>query len=399
MKHIEEGLVLETAWDLSINDLLTEQAAGRSVLRTPHVGNMPVHNMALLDAGIPAWLVDYAVADKDPDYRAETVLQDGESTDIACAEGRLTCRAKTEEGTEVWLDKYHLAGLTEALPNAHLETYTDYVRRHETVAGETFSILARQFPDSFTHQVTADGLRMRTAAKEDVHSQDIMQLADDHRSGEALLPSNTHNLLATFVIEALESGADIQYHVSGSSLFKYAFANRTAEQLDRMYRTVRAEATFGAKLPRALQVMIVPARAAVWATTDHRRESMDALIAATEEHREGVELLEAERRSVFGPEGTAAMKEAFLSQVKERRHEIHLELLEVLCEQPEVIADRATDAFVTQYDVADEGGLYVAEQNRTMTMRDLAQLHIVLHDVAKSKSGRESLRSSHALAR
>jgi hypothetical protein len=165
-----------------------------------------------------------------------------------------------------------------------------------------------------------------------------------------------------------------------------------------MYRALREDASFGERLPHALKVMIVPARAAVWATTEYRRDNLDALVAATEEYRQRVESLESERRSVFGAQGTTVAQEAFLRHAKASRHEMHTDLLEVLGQQPEVVADRATDVFVTQYDVIREGGLYVAEQNKTMTMRELAQLQALLNKVAKSKSGRALLKSSSAAA-
>jgi len=401
MERLKEGLVLETAWDMSINDLLAEQAVGRSVLRTPHVGNMSVHNMTLLDAGIPAWLVDYGIADRDDDYRPETVLQSGESTTIAAARSRLTCRTEAVDATSgAWLDEYHLASLESALPGITVETYTAYLRRHESVAGELFGIIGRRLPSSFTHRVTADGTRIQDRFEpEDVADRGVMQLTEDHRRGEAVMPTTTHNLLATFVIEALESRDDLQYHVSGSQLYRYVFEKATADKLNQMYQIVRNEASFGDQLPRSLKVMIVPARGAVLATTERRCQDLEALVESIDEYGQEAQLLEAERRELFGSKGAGneAARQAFLRDVKKRRIAMHLGLLKVLVAQPEVVANRAADTFVTQYDVIGESGLYVAEHNRTMTMRQLTGLHKLLKGVAKSKAGRALLDSSSAV--
>ncbi len=379
-----EGLLMVTEWDMSINDLLAEQAAGRSVLRSPHVGNMSPHNMALLAAGIPAWLVDYVPAATDYNYRTETVMEAGESRVIARAGGRLACRTTVEDGSATWLDEYHNAALARALPGARFETNTEYLRRHESVAAEIAGLISVEFPEVFDRLVSEDGLASKLYGSgsdiaEKISSAGIMQLNDDPRSGEAVVMTNAASLLATFVIEALESGEAAQFHISGSAFYIYAYKNNLPENMNAMYQTLRSRASFGPKLPELLKVVIVPAADAVLATTHERRAALDKLAGQGAEYFSAAASLEADRRDFFGANMARADsdKAAFLRELKTRKaaiNDLAAGFVELVADCPEVIADRASRPFVTQYDVIKEGGLYVAEANRSLTMRQLAAL-------------------------
>lgn len=358
---------------VSIDDLVRMQAEGFSVLRSAHVGNLSPYNLTIADASIPILSVDHTITGVDTNYFPEQELSRVQSAVIAPL-GTLVCRTVSDDGR--YLDERHIDAVRGAVPSADVYTNTEYLRRNEAVAGEIVNMAVREFPGVFTRLALADGTTRKDAsAASRVADLGILQLTDEPRAERTtVLMPNSLDILANFVIEALRTERAVQYHLSGPDMVRYI--GGLMPQLQAMYGRLVASSSFGAKLPPALEVRLVPTAPARFATTMDRRELLDSVITAYDDSQDELAALNAQRKAFFAGESARddAARKRFLDDVRAVQTSVERQLGERTEDIPELFIDPGQSGFITQYDVAREGGLYVPEANRVRPMAVLATM-------------------------
>lgn len=385
-------LIVDKDSSVSIQDLVERKDQGISVIRSAHVGNLSPYNLSLADAGIPILSVDHNVTGIDSNYMPEVVARQTRQRTVA-AIGRLVCRSvvscecvrNDQQAPRQFLDDLHIGAVRKAVPNAAIMTNTEYLRANESVVQEIVSLALKEFPCVFTRTSQPDGsTKKEPNAASLVNTLGIMQLNDDPRAEqEAVIMPNILDILANFVIESLESESDIQYHLSGPAMIKYI--DGLLPELQALYARCKWSPSLGPRLPDTLTVKLVPTADARFATTATRKTKLDEVLQANQEAEAELLGLQAERKSFFSSPSSKnnGTRSSFLASVNEREKALDLKVAEKLSTIPEVLINPGTPGFITQYDLIEEGGLYVAPVNTTASMAELARLSLRLMGIQR----------------
>ncbi len=376
----------------SINDLVQFQAAGFSVLRSAHVGNFSPYNLAIIEAGIPLLCVDHTITGIDKNYRPENIEAGGEAARIAPM-GKLVCRAGIDQLPEelvgicngsAFVDQAHITSSRAIMGTEAIFSNTEYLRANESVVQEIVRMALAEFPQLFERIATSDGKALKLSrVSELVDGLGIMQLNDDPRAEKtAVIMPNLVDMLANFVIEALRSQQDTQFHLSGPDMVHHIKPNTPT--LQNMYRRLVETASFGSQLPQQLKIRLVPTTSAKFVTTQARADRLDSLLAAMAEADAELGEIQDERKDFFSLPISLnkTARATFESEVKVRVSAIQFTVAEKLAAMPELMIEPKTAGHITQYDVMREGGLFVPDINRQFSMAELTQLSKKLGRVA-----------------
>ena len=370
-----ESITIQPNDSVSIDDLVALKAEGFSVLRSAHVGNLSPYNLTLASVGIPMLLVDHNKTGVDKNYFPESVLsQDGE---VRVAEdGKLVSRVRLDDGR--FLDELHIAAITEALPEADVFTNTEYLRQNEVIAGEVALLAARNFPELFQRIVRPDGeVESSYNAAAMLGRVGVIQLSDNPRAERsAILLPNVVEIVINFVIEALNSDRDVQYHLSGPDMITYVKDKRFQKELQKLFAVVKRDASFGARLPDQLVVQLVPTAEARFATSLAYQGELEALLEQFDASTLALRAINQRRKSFFdsGAGGDYAVRQEFLTAVRAEEATQGQLIADKIDPVPGLLLAPKQTGFVTQYDVIRDGGLFVAPENTRLPIAQLTAL-------------------------
>lgn len=393
MSERESSLQIIDRQDLSIAELTDAMKQGKSVIRTPHVGNLSPYNLALAAEGIPLLLVDQNVGGYDTTYYPEAVVTRAGKLALADLH-TVSARTVVEQGeVTCYLDEYHIAALQRAVPGADAYTNTEYQRRNEAVVGEITLLAAHQMPELFKRVVRADGTTERSG-RESVGltlAGKTLQLGDDPRAEQraALIP-NEVNIVANFVVESLLTEQDEQFHISGPAMAVYLRDAKMADPIQRLYALIKNNASFKDQLPPVLTVMVVDATDARFATTEDQAEQLDALVAAYDAMDQELADSNSQRRDFFATDASRQpqARTEFLSRIGQLEQAARDRVVEAMAVVPDTLNDahaKGTTSFTSQYDVFALGGLYVAQANRIRSFAELSTMTKRLRKLAKGE--------------
>lgn len=370
----------------SLASLTERQQQGFSVVRSAHIGNAGAYNLALADAGVPMLFVDHNVTGIDESYFPGFVVRGGDMRAIAEPD-QLSFRARTLDGNaEEFVDELHLASMQSEFPNTPMQTNTEYLRRNESIVGEIAMLALRMEPQLFQRVVQADepgAVKSPTEAQRLMEQGRIIQLADDPRREQGVLPPNEVDILANFVIELIASGRDEQYHVSGPDMVLYMTRPKSKDELrtplqiiNRLYNELLSTSSFKAQLPDEITVNLVPGAAMKFATTAARSADLDILLASIERTKDELKAINNRRGDFFKTTDSRddEKKGKFVAFSNKERQDVAARMKQRndQCFRP-FMGQRETP-LMSQYDVGDEGGLHVPEPIRTASMAELSAL-------------------------
>ncbi|MDL2363023.1 MAG: hypothetical protein QFB86_01415 [Patescibacteria group bacterium] len=374
-----ENLTITKNDQLSLNDLVELQAQGFSVLRSAHIGNLSPYNMSIAALGIPLLCVDHTITGIDTNYFPELTLSSND-TERVTRDGLVVCRAivdaknVTTAKQKQFVDELQLSSVRAAIPEANVFTNTEYLRKNESVVSEIVAIAVANFPEQFTRLALADGATRRDQnAARRISDVGVMQLNDNPRASEtAVILPNLVDIMANFVIEALDSEQAIQYHLSGPDMVRYI--NNLVPDMQRFYVTLKSTASFRNLLPKQLSVEMIPSAEARFATTARRQPNLEGLLSVLQQTDQDLLMLAGKRKQFFT--STPKNKEdeqVFSATIKTQQSKVELEIAEVAQLVPELFVPAGSTGFVTQNDVLAEGGLFIAPINRELSMAELSK--------------------------
>ena len=379
MSSERSGLHIRVDQDLSIDDLLAAKQAGISVARTPHAGNFSPYNLALAEAGIPIRVVDTNITNYDATYYPESVISSAGRAVLTDTQV-VTSRYRID-GTDQYLDEFHIGGVREAIPGADVVSLTEYARMREEITEQVVKIASHDMPQLFQREVREDGTTLQSARAADLaRSGRTLQLTDDPRAEQlaAMMP-NEVNIVSFFASEALLTERDVQHHVSGPAMVQYAPKGRVNQQLVQLYGLAREKASFGEQLPADLEVILSDATDARFAVPVQEQSQMDAAIEAVDQHDEELGILNADKKAFFGSDSSRDEQQrgAFLAETRTRAASIDRDAAELVrpIAGSLVDADKAEPEQIrSQYGSIAEQGLYVPERMLGMSFAELRLL-------------------------
>ena len=162
------ALVIRQRPDLSLADLQRIQAGGGAVMRSAHFGNWSPSNLSVAALGLRCVLINTTMTGRDTTYHPSGVIVGRRFHPGLAAPGNalvvLTRVRRTPKvpGVEAFFDEGtnladgHLDALNQAVPGAAIDTYEDYLRRHEDLATAVVEICADAAPDLWRRRADAD---------------------------------------------------------------------------------------------------------------------------------------------------------------------------------------------------------------------------------------------------
>lgn len=374
--------------NVSIADLQAIQASGQSVMRSAHVGNARGYNLALAEAGVDMLLVDHTIVAQSAEESSgdrnylpgSRVTREGVEPLKLHALGGLTMKTQIvcpdTAQTDRQLDEFHTTYLREAFPATIIQTNTEYLRTHESVAQTILGVALKTQPELFTRLVEQDGTIRTVGAGQSfanaVETYGILQLKDRPSEERGVLIPNDVDIAINFVVEALRTDSDTQYHVSGPDMQHYAKDSAFQERLNRLYRDTREQTHLGAMLPEKLIVKLVPGDAARFVTSIDRAPVVQRIFSLLS----AKDLVSEERNNFMrsSSQQEPGRIQSFLRGVKQQIQELDGELIAAVNEADEFFVGPRQAPFVSQYDTLELGGIYTPAENSTLTMAELKQL-------------------------
>ncbi len=377
------GVKINLAPEMSLQDVRTQLDNGTSVMRSAHVGNARSYNLAVAQLGIPMLLVDHTSVSQLPDQIGDKNYLPGSvvtrETIEPLALNRLGGLALQTEASchtnsqKRYIDELHKASLQAAFPETMIQTNTDYVRKHESVAADIITVALKTRPDLFTRVVEGDGtVRQTSRAARLVPTLGILQLNDYPRTEAGVLIPNEVDIVINFAIEALESGRDRQIHLSGPDMHHYIKDSATQTTLDELYAAARSQTSLGNRLPDVLEVSLVPSSSACFVTTAGRSGILQRVfdtLKARDKHTDY-------KQAFFATDAAKddQSRHRFIERARQQNHELVQELQAAVAAATEILVGPKQAPFLSQYDVLLEGGVAMPPENLEYPMTKLAAL-------------------------
>lgn len=366
--------------DISLNELVSKKEQGLSVVRSAHVGNSRMYNLVIANAGIDMLLVDHNQTLRDTNYQPEAIIQDGQKELLTDSKMTLSLRTRSDKDNK-YLDEIHISSLRQTFPNTNIFSNTEYLRNNEQVAGEIISICVDNMPELFIRIALPDGTTNKSfEASTLAKSSGVIQLQDDPREEKevAMMP-NEVDIICGFVIEALNTNSDIQFHISGPDMIKYI--KSILPNLKKIY-SLLSSASFANKLPDNLIVELVPGASLSLATTKDSSAKLIPLVNSIE----SLDIFEQEssrkRRQFF--EGNKPSKEEskkLQDSIKLERDCLIGEAVLALRGANELLPSNDDPIYTSQYDVASSG-LFVPDLLGRLT---IARLNKIMKTISKGQ--------------
>lgn len=371
-------LRLEQNQDISIAQLQEHMRDGFSVVRSPHIGNMAPYNLALAEAGVKLLLVDHMIVTGDKTYRPNVQIAAGKPSAVTTQRDTVVFRTpSSQEG--VFVDELHMQSLASAVPGVDMVSNSDYLRQNESISRAVLQVAVQEMPELFDRVILSDGTTRADAsrARQLAMAGTVAQLEDDIRAEtEAAKAPNVADIVTGFVVEAVETQRDVQYHISGPAMVNYCAEGMAARaEIEKLYNLVATQTYLKGQLPGQLTVVLTKATDAQFLLPSDRVTAIEAL-----ERYQTYVAVDAEakqRRNTAFSNGVSPASEEGQLVIAEAR-DMRAAAIELLgpsiAELREIVlgsADNPT-GLVTQYDVLAAGGLYQAAMNREQTFAELA---------------------------
>ncbi len=365
------GFMLTRANELSLRDLAVLHQAGTSVMRTAHAGNIYPANLAVAAMGIPMVLHDRVNGMKDLASHPHLMIENGQSLKIG-DQSCMVLRAKTIPQvcpSGCTLGEEHAAALRLALPQAEVQTMTDYLENHQELAWSILEEVGKMSPKHFYRYMDADGRISKSLPLGE--ALDWVELSQNvygfTNLNEGWIPGNVAYILLCAIIESVRTGEPFVYHTSGVDMDGYMDSLLSELNLLYCHLHKRGIAPF-----ETLDFRLVT-------ITSMRFCGPDATASARKELFEKLVAYKAFEASV-GARIQAVPKNqrrTVVEAIDEERRPRQRLIMEIRSECPGFDYDPATPTFFSQYDVPTRGFCLVEEAAAT-SFADLATLNTMM---------------------
>lgn len=330
-------LIIENNYDhVSLMGLVQLCEQGYSVLKSPHVGNQHPSNLVCAALGIPLEMVSFTQGGRDKNFHPHVRIQDGTQTHLTAAT-TWTQFARMDNGHS--LTEYHQSSVQRVFP--HTEVLTDMQRMQQHPALAALVMLAtnvKRKQSVWYRRVSVEGqvtTRSKGILSQSELETDVFQFSNQDSGW--VIPNKVH-MIFDFVYQALSSGRDTIYHLSGPQMVHYIADLQ--DELQILYDAVRQ---YIPALPLTLRLRVVPVAAARYVTHVRQQSAMQAVgeVLSTFDH--------------------GAVDESWYQQLAQQ--------------VPEVIEPITNGTFLSQYDLSSVDDLYLDPWMLQTPLRTVTAVH------------------------
>ena len=310
---------------ISLNDLVQLRRDGYSVLKSPHVGNQHPSNLVCAALGIPLEMVSFTQGSRDVNFHPHMRIKDGRAASLY-EPNCWTPFAALPCGTSA-VDA-HQASVKRVFPAVDICTDIERMHTERELAEKVLVSTNATIKQLWYRKVDACGVVQSVQNVERLSDADIeSSVFQFTNGGEGWIIPNRVHILFDLAYQALSSGKDTIYHLSGPQMVGYI--GRIKNSLDMGYAAMR---TCIPELPETLTVRIVPVSMCRFVTTQSRKHSLSVV------------------------QETVSWYEQL---PKEKRKDALMRFGEVACQYPEYIEPITTGTFLSQYDLQTKNDLCI----------------------------------------
>ena len=254
---------------ITLNELVAQMRAGYSVRKTPHVGNQHPSNLVCAALGIPLEMVSVTQGHRDTNFHPQLRIAGGVATPLY--DGNVwTPFARLSDGTSS--TAFHQASVQNVFPQTEVITDLEVMQQYADLAEVVFRQMNTAVHSLFYRRFTADGTEEKVRTCDHLPEADLSDLFGfTNQSSGWIIPNRMH-LVFEFVYQALSSGRDVVYALSGPDMVGYIEKQQRCFTL--AYDAIRQEQT---DLPETLTVRIVPVADCRFVTHVSRADSLSAV--------------------------------------------------------------------------------------------------------------------------
>jgi len=357
--------------DINLKALAQINRGGGSVVKTPHVGNWYPNNLAVAQAGIHMLAYDRNIGHKDSNFHPHKLIKDGSTERIGCPNKMCTHlkvknKPEDEMAQRFFADnvaKGHIKAIRAALPEAEIETFTDYLQRHRQEVLTVIRKVTPHYNNLWERKVLATGevFRSHSPSLNELQQEGIYGLTDDQEGW--IIPLEICVLLCG-VLEAVDYGVCKLFHLSGPDMKNYV-GSTMREQLNNMYELTLDELS---RLPQKLEFNIVPVSHMRLAVPTSRQEKLDGLVESYLQLQQAEESFGSRIQSADPSERSEVIRE-----VEREREEKQDQLRAAVKQCPEVFYNVERGRYFSQYDILEED-LYLHPWGLKATMKELKDM-------------------------
>jgi len=259
-------LQIENNYDqVSLMNLAALREQGYSVVKSPHVGNQHPCNLVCAALGIPLEMVSFTQGVRDKNFHPHVRIQNGQSVSLYDSD-TWTQFATTPGGQTA--TEYHQSAMQQVFSGTEIMTDMERMRLYPALAAAVLQATnIKRNQSVWYRRVSAEGQVTKRSAGQlsqaDLESN-VFQFSND-LSGW-VIPNKVH-IIFSMVYQALSSGRDVVYHLSGPQMVHYIDGLR--EELSLLYDLVRHRIP---DLPFTLRLRVVPVATARFVAVAARAE-------------------------------------------------------------------------------------------------------------------------------
>ncbi len=359
--------------DINLQALAEINKGGGSVVKTPHVGNWYPNNLAVAQTGIHMLAYDRNIGHKDSNFHPHKVILDGNTERVGCPKKMCThLKVETQPENETvqrfFADRVaegHIKAIRTALPEAEIETFTDYLQRHRKEVLTVIREVTPHYNGLWERKVLSTGevFRSSSPSLNELQQEGIYGVTDDQEGW--IVPLEICVLLCG-VLEAMDYGVSQLFHLSGPDMKDYV-GTTMREQLNNMYELILGLDELN-RLPQKLEFNIVPVSHMRLAVPVSRQEKLDKLVESYRQLQQAEESFGPRIQSADQPNRSEVIRE-----VEREREQKQDQLREAVTQCPEVFYNVERGRYFSQYDILEEE-LYVHPWGLEATMEELKDM-------------------------
>jgi hypothetical protein len=244
---------------VSLNDLLCMRASGYSVLRSPHVGNQHLSSLVCAALQIPLEMVSFTQGLRDQNSWPHLRIQNGKGAQLynPCT---WTQFASVSDGRTA--TQYHQSAVQQVFPDTEVLTDMERMQQYPALTATVLRATNQRVRGLWYRRASADGyVSKRTQSQLSDSDLETNVFQFSNAMSGWVIPNRVH-IIFDLIYQALSSGRDVVYHLSGPQMVQYISNRKLQYELQLMYDAVRQCIP---ELPLVLKVRIVPVAGARFA--------------------------------------------------------------------------------------------------------------------------------------
>lgn len=347
---------LQITTDLSLLELQRLHRDGKSVSKTPHVGNWRLDTLACATLGIRHKVVDGNKGVLDHNFHPDSVIVHGRKTIVGHPD-RLMSHAVVLKEPEVFQDRFrpgaslreiHMRALCDAVPQTVATPWSQHLSNIADDAIAVMEAITEVDARVWNRRVYEDGTTVSDTCRGwvIVEAHGILGVTNPKKGW---ISPNIVNIMLDMIVEAKRFGSSVIYHLSGPDMYKYL--GKLMPDINKLYDHCREKLDWN--LPEVLTFKLVPASDMRFAVPESHRRALDNLIDVWLSVSEFEDSVGVRIKSSDNPK-------AEIARVIEDRATIERKLEQAVKDCPLPFFEMKRGDYTTQYDLLASGeSLYV----------------------------------------